>query len=196
VLSFGSQETRLEVALTNTGVGTLEVAPPVVITTDGHDWLAARLTPERGTPLIVEVDRAGLPARRYAGRVLLEAAGVTRVVEVSMEVVATARVPDIGTVHVRLLDPATGQVAAAVESRPEDGYAYAFGPIPAGAYQLLAGTDRDGDGTLCEADDFCGAYPVLNEPVTLEVAGEAVGGLDFALTYQGAGAGLAAQPGL
>ncbi len=192
LLSFGASETRQEVALRSTGASALAVSNPVVTTTDGHPWLAATLDSATRTAVVVRVDRTGMAAGRYTGRVTLESTGGSQTVEVSMEVAATPMVTnppvvtDIGTVFVRLVDPADGSVVQETQTSRTSGYRYTFVGVAAGRYTLRAATDRDGDGVLCEADDYCGAYPVLSQPVPIEVpAGAQVTGRDFALTDQG-----------
>jgi len=195
VLSFGTTDTQLEVALTNTGIATITVAAPTVTTTDGHPWLTAALDPVATTPVVVQVDRTGLAPGRYAGRVTIDSTGGTQVVEVSMEVATSTALPDAGTVFVRLIDPTSATVVQSVQTTQAAGYAYAFSDLPAGRYTLLASTDHDGDGVLCETGDLCGAYPVLNQPVAIEVAaGDTVTGRDFTLTYQGDGVGGGSPP--
>ncbi|RMF83326.1 MAG: hypothetical protein D6739_07335, partial [Nitrospirae bacterium] len=196
VLDFGTDASRLEVALTNTGLTEILVDDPVAATSDGGAWLTARLTPGTVTPMVVEVDRTGLAPGRYAGRVALHSSGGDRVVEVSMEVAEGAPAADVGVVTVRLLDPATGRVVARTETNAAQGYAFAFDRVPAGSYYLTASSDLDGDGVLCEAGEVCGAYPVQADPAPVAVAdGAAVEGLTFTLTYQGVEAGAPAAPG-
>jgi len=186
ILNFGTDKSRLEVAIINTGVGEIEVDPPTVTTTDGHPWLAATLTSGTITPVVVTVDRAGLPAGRYAGRVTIASTGGARVVEVSMDVAFASVLPDVGTVVVRLVAAADGAVVQEVVTGRDAGYAYTFDGVDAGSYTVVAGTDRDGDGEPCETDDLCGAYPVLNEPAVIDVSGDSsVAGLNFALTSSG-----------
>jgi len=194
ILNFGTGNTRLEVAITNTGVGEIDVDSPAVATTDGHPWLAAALTPGTITPVVVTVDRDGLLAGRYAGRVTITSTGGTAVVEVSMDVAFVSVLPDVGTVVVRLEAAGDGTVVAEVETDRDAAYAYAFTDVAAGRYTIVAGTDHDGDGRLCEADDVCGAYPVLNEPAVIDVTGSSVANLNFALTASGASPLNAAAP--
>ena len=60
-----------------------------------------------------------------------------------------------------------------------DGYAYRF-QLPAGEYSVLASTDIDRDGILCEAEDICGRFPVNNDPEPIQIrAGETRSGIDF-----------------
>jgi len=194
ILNFGTSNARLEVAITNTGVGEIDVDPPTVTTNDGHPWLAAALTPGTITPVVVTVDRDGLPAGRYAGRVTLISTGGTAVVEVTLDVAFVSVLPDVGTVVVRLESATDGTVVAEVETDRDAAYAYAFADVAAGRYTIVAGTDHDGDGRLCETDDLCGAYPVLNEPAVIDVTGSSVANLNFALTASGASAVNAATP--
>jgi len=115
-------------------------------------------------------------------------------VEVSMEVAASTGLPDVGTVFVDLVDP-TGGVAQEVQTTVAGNYIYTFADTPAGTYTLIASTDSDGDGVLCEVGDYCGAYPLLGEAVAIEVAaGATISGRDFSLTYQGSGVGLPTPP--
>lgn len=194
ILNFGTDESLLEVAITNTGVGEIDVDPPTVTTNDGHPWLTAALTPGAVTPVVVSVDRAGLAAGRYAGRVTITSTGGTAVVEVSMDVAFVSTLPDVGTVVVRLEDGTDGAVVAEVETDRDAAYAYAFADVATGRYTIVAGTDRDGDGELCESADLCGAYPVLNEPAVIEVTGSSVANLNFALTSPGTSAVGGAAP--
>lgn len=56
-----------------------------------------------------------------------------------------------------------------------------------GSYRLVAGSDHDRDGAICEPGDFCGDFPSLDAPSPVAVgAGELVD-LDFALTPLGPG---------
>jgi len=136
--------------------------------------------------VVVTVDRAGLPAGRYAGRVTIASTGGARVVEVSMDVAFASVLPDVGMVVVRLVAAADGAVVQEVVTGRDAGYAYTFDGVDAGSYTVVAGTDRDGDGEPCETDDLCGAYPVLNEPAVIDVSGDSsVAGLNFALTSSG-----------
>jgi serine protease len=80
---------------------------------------------------------------------------------------------------VLLLDPATGNTLRAVAADAEDGvYRYEFEALPGGDYEIVTGTDRDNDGTICDAGEACGAYPSLDavQPVHID---RDRSGLDF-----------------
>ena len=58
------------------------------------------------------------------------------------------------------------------------GYAYAFTNIPAGTYQIFAGTDSNNDFFLGDPGEAFGAYLTLDQPVPITISGDR-GGLDF-----------------
>lgn len=92
----------------------------------------------------------------------------------------------MGQVFVLLVNQATREVVAQAETSQSAGYSYRLSEVEPGAYFLVAGTDADGNGFICESDDFCGAYPVLSEPSVLAVTQESdLTDLDFALTFVG-----------
>ena len=44
------------------------------------------------------------------------------------------------------------------------GYAYAFHDMPPGNYAIVAGSDMDDDGFICDGGEACGSYPTLDLP--------------------------------
>jgi serine protease len=186
VLNFGADQTRREVSVVNSGREDLVLNPPAVMTYDGTSWLSATLAAGGEPGVVVTVDRTGVATGRYAGRVTLTSNQDNRVVEVSMAVSTDQEVPDVGQVFVLLVNQATREAVAQAETSQSAGYSYRLSEVEPGAYILVAGTDTEGNGSICESDDFCGAYPVLSEPSVLEVTQESdLTDLDFALSFVG-----------
>jgi len=48
-------------------------------------------------------------------------------------------------------------------------YNYTFSNIAAGEYQIVAGSDLDNDGFICDAGEACGGYPTINQLTTITV---------------------------
>jgi serine protease len=90
----------------------------------------------------------------------------------------------VGTVFVLLVDPATQKTASQRVTNQADEYRYEFSEVPIGSYFVVAGTDADGDGLICESGEFCGAFPVVDEPRAVAVdEGQTAPGVDFPLTF-------------
>lgn len=66
---------------------------------------------------------------------------------------------EAGELFVVALDPATLQPVGQASTDPSRDYAFRFEDLPAGEYLLAVGTDRNGDGRICDAEDACGFLP-------------------------------------
>ena len=75
---------------------------------------------------------------------------------------------------------------------------YGFDALDQGSYFVIAGTDMDNDGFICDEAEACGAYPVENDPVRVTVDGP-VSGIDFTSVFrtgvQGGALGAEPRPG-
>ena len=49
-------------------------------------------------------------------------------------------------------------IVATAETTDLENFDYVFSVLPVGQYTLIAGTDFDGDGEICEDDDLCGMF--------------------------------------
>ena len=175
---------EITVRVSNLGGGTLEVQTSVAETDSGGNWLAAELT---GEDLEVTVDRSGLADGRYEGRIQLSSNGGNGTVEVKMQV-GVDESSNIGDIFVLAIDPRTLEVAGQ-SSGPamfEFGYEYEMSPFPSGDYLILGGTDNDDDGFICDEGEFCGTFPVSNQPVPVTVEpGVDTPGIDFTVEVEG-----------
>jgi serine protease len=170
VLDFGTERTAMTIEVDNEGDGVIVVDRITPREQVGSGWLSV----EAGTgassaePRIdVTVDRSQLPAGPFFGQIEVTASGVA-FSTVEVYGVATGSPGHAGRISVTTLDPESG----AVDTRTfiadvGDG---TFVPQSRHFERVLlyAGTDRDGDGLICEPQDACGAWPSLLNP--LEVA--------------------------
>ena len=72
-------------------------------------------------------------------------------------------------------------------------YSFNFAEVATGNYQLMAGSDLDNDGMICEPGEACGAYPTMDSQQTVSVNGS-VSGINFATGFHTAPGGMPAQP--
>jgi serine protease len=171
-------ESVLHVPFRNVGGGALVLETPTVTTEDGIPWLSADV---EAASIRLEIDRDALAPGPYVGRVDVESNGGRAVLTVVAEVAATPQV-DVGPVAILLHDVATQAIVATTTTTVADGYGYRFDDVPPGSYEILATTDRDGDGALCDVGESCGAYPTRGDPsIVTVVGGTTIRARDFAL---------------
>jgi serine protease len=177
-LRISADEGAARVPIRNAGGGTLVVAAPAVATDDGAAWLAATVD---GPTLRITVDRDTLAPGRYEGRVQLGSNGGAATLGVVAEV-AAGPPEDLGPVTILLRDFDSHAIVATTTTDVGRDYRYRFEAVPSGRYEILATTDRDGDGGICDVGEECGAYPERAEPAVITVLGGAtVGARDFGL---------------
>jgi serine protease len=177
-LSFGAFGTLLNVYLRSSGAPGVQL----IETRVSDDWLAVAPTASTVNGFgqyAVSVTRASLVPGPYAGYVeFISNANAVRL-PVLMEVSTESRTGDAGLHYVLLVDVNTGEAIAQREVSASGGtYRYRFSGVPPGNYRIMAGSDADNDGLVCDPGEACGAYLTLDQPVAVEVAGDRVG-LDF-----------------
>ena len=161
----------------NVGGGQLYISN---VTTDSP-WLMVgdfdpELLPSFYPSLVtVRVDRTGLRKGVYSGRVVMTTNGGDRTIPVTM--VVEPRIPggDAGTVYVLAADPDSLEAMAQSVLTSAQGFEYRMPELPAGTYFVIAGTDRDDDGYICDPGEACGAYPDLDSPQPIDLDGDQSG---------------------
>jgi serine protease len=168
----------LDVHVANEGGGTLVIGTPTVTTENGVPWLSAD---RESSAIHLEVDRDALAPGSYTGRVAVVSNGGAAALTVVADV-AESPPADLGPVMILLREFATQAVVATTVSTATENYRYRFDGVPPGHYELVATTDRDLDGAVCDVGESCGAYPDRDapRPVTV-VAGATVRARDFGL---------------
>jgi serine protease len=133
---------------------------------------------------VITVDRATLLPGTYSGSVdFAGSTGAPARTTVLMQVTSGTLAPDAGQ-HYFLRNEAVEDVAeyqVEVNARGES-VDYAFPAVAPGAYSLLAGTDFNNDGFICDDGEACAAYPVFASAEVIDVAGDQTG-LDMTTGY-------------
>ena len=178
-LYFPPWVSALPIYISNAGGDQLHVSG---ITADAS-WLT--LAPVAGiAPFTVQaiVDRKALTmGAHHASIEIVSDARVgpqTATIEVDMEV-GERDSGRIGAATVLAIEAETSAIAAQVETDAARHYAFTLPSLAPGTYIVLAGTDRDGDGVLCETADTCGVYGAI---VTL-TAGRMQTDIALAMAY-------------
>jgi serine protease len=191
VLDFGTERTAMTIEVDNGGDGVIVVDRVTPREQVGTGWLsveAATGASSAGPRIDVSVDRSRLPAGPFLGRIEVSAPGVA-FSEVEVYGVATGSLYG-GWISVATLDPQSRTVdTRTVVPDVADG---AFGLEPGHFDRVLlyAGTDRDGDGLICEPQDACGAWPSLLNPFEVSTADPPTAGtIEIAVYEPPAGSG-------
>lgn len=182
-LAFGDAGTRAEVVLSNGGSGVLTVTGA----TSSAAWLRASPVSVDAQGLgryAVTVDRAGLQPGTYSGWIDFGSSAGTKRVAVIMQVAVATLVPSAGWHYVMLLDAESNAVVRTlgIEARGSS-VPYRFDDVPAGTYLVMAGTDMDHDGRVCDEGEACGAYPVESDMAVVTVPAGRLD-LDFSTTFR------------
>ncbi len=163
-LNFGTFQSTLIVSLYNLGGGDLEVEAPIVERDQPGNWLFASLSDQ---VLEVQVIRTGLSNGKFSGRVILETNAGEATIEVLMEVGSVSI--NAGGVIVLALSPDTLEPAGATFTTLQRSNSYSTPPIESGDYIIVAGTDADDDGAVCDPGELCGFYPVGSRPTLVPI---------------------------
>lgn len=175
-LSLGDQATTGSVVVANGGTDAVTVTGTV----SSAPWLTViplQLYTAGLGEYRVMVDRASLAPGTYGATVEFRASAGTAVrLAVQIQVGTAAATGNAGEHYVLLEDAATGEDKMQVEvlargpSTP-----FAFANVPAGRYTLVAGTDLDNDGYICDDGEACTEYPLFGDPMAFDVAANRTG---------------------
>lgn len=163
---------------------------PVIDPVASPDWLDVSLSETQPFVITVSLDEQtltpGIPVRtKLEVNYTTDSARVLEIPVVA-ELVTDENARDAGRHFVLLVNTepnAQGQLEAAAQDsmvavngayqfnfRLADGQGSVFSGAPLGDYYLVAGTDLDNDGIICQAGEACAEYPVtgLREVITID----------------------------
>ena len=164
-LSFGLVEDTLRIVAHNLGAGDLtitniEADVPWVTVVNQYPFL------------VFNVDRIGLDNGTHLGVVAVHSNGGTVNISLSVQVENENVVADVGTVYTQLIEADSGAPQGWATSNVRGGYTFRIPAVEGRRYYVYAGTDRDGDGYICDPGEACGAYPIRDDPRVIEVEGD------------------------
>jgi serine protease len=159
--------------LRNSGIGALSVSNVSAAAT----WLS--VVPEN-------VDANGLGGYRATADANAVPRGVHRTTVDVQSTAGLVQVPvvftkliyniqsNLGALHLRVNDATSGETVRE-RTYTQHNYLvqYRLDDVPFGKYVILAGTDFNNDGNLCDPGEICGAYPVRSVPEPVEFTGVA-----------------------
>ncbi|QIB65420.1 S8 family serine peptidase [Kineobactrum salinum] len=167
-LNFSSSTDSLDLVLSNGGSGDLQVLD---LSSD-EAWLLVSATDTDTAGLgryTLQVQRQALADGLYSATLTVRSSANSLQIRVLVSVGGGSSA-DVGVVYILVYEPATDEVVDQAVARAENGrYRYAFPELPAGEYQLIAGSDADNDLTICDAGEACGAWLSTDRPALIQL---------------------------
>ena len=202
-LNFGLIADAFTITASNSGDASagLQVLDVDSSTDDGGEWLNVIADSVDGAGLgdyRVTVSRGGLAEGIYTVSIVFDSDANDVVVSVIAVAgnLADLVPPGAGHHFVLLIDPETLETVDQLESDPESGsYAFRFEEVDEGDYLVVAGTDSDNDGFVCDAGEACGAFPTTEsiEALTLNRSRNLDFVTGFSVPFSGASGDTARQ---
>jgi len=182
-LNFSTAVEVLELALENGGKGALELR---TLESD-QPWLSISPSETDADGLgtyRVQIDREELSPGTYGGYILATSSQNSLNVRVLLTVDDGSDSGDIGLAYILLYDSERNEVAAQFVAESDAGdYNFEFADVPAGRYEIFAGSDADNDLIICDPGEACGAWLTLDQPIIVDVQGD-LNNIDFPIEYQ------------
>lgn len=188
VLNFSSNQYQLNFVIDNSGGGSVTVQ---TVSESSTDWLDV-------SPLAVDSSGLGIYSATL-NRELLPINASILTANISIDSSAgTLLLPvlvlndnqtyqnDAGLHYIRLLDIDSGKVIKQVQSMAINGqYPFTMDNIPFGHYILVAGSNPDNDGLICNIAEACAEYPSVGlvEEITIDESSPEILHLDFETNF-------------
>jgi serine protease len=181
-LNFGRDTTSLSLILRNGGKGELALTN----LSASQPWLQVAPVAVDAAGLgeyAVSVDRSGFTPGIYTADIIAESSVNALAVQVLVSVGDGSAGVGAGVIYVLLYDPVLDETVGEFATGGNGtSYPFRFTDIPAGRYELLAGTDADNDLLICDAGEACGAWLTIDQPLSIELEGNR-SDLDFPVEY-------------
>lgn len=107
-------------------------------------------------------------------------------IPVSIDLRALADERDAGRHYVLLVSPDESRetIEQRVVTARDGSYSFSFDDIEPGEYFLVAGTDTDNNGFICESGEACAEYPVNGLPEKIVIGEERVSGVSLSTSFR------------
>ncbi len=202
---LNNNNTAISVAVSNVGASLLELTALNISTQTGGSWLSANSVPIQNptssdsSSIEIQANITGLLDGVYSGAVEVVSNGGTRTIAVSLALSSAGGGGETHEVFVLAISTDTLTTIAQEVVQSPNALGYAFSGLAPGSYFVVAGTDADNDGFICdEGEPLCGIYPSAEGPIALTVtAGGNLTAVDFPLlsTFTGSAASASGRTG-
>ena len=181
-LDFGPFIEQLTFTARNAGGGEFSL----IEASDDADWLQVdppSIAGNTGT-FTATVDRSRLVDGLYRATISLSTdTAASLSIPVTLQVGQIHEKGNTGHLYLILVEPATMKTVRTTQAENVNGsYRYRFDGVPSGHYYVVAGSDLDDDGEICDPGEACGGYPTIERLQAIDVQGETAG-IDFGTNF-------------
>jgi serine protease len=147
-------------------------------------------SPLPGSVAVTVVEGNVIDGQTYATTIEIDysAGGDSGTVEipVSIDLRALADERDAGRHYVLLVSPDESRetIEQRVVTARDGSYSFSFDDIEPGEYFLVAGTDTDNNGFICESGEACAEYPVNGLPEKIVIGEGRVSGVSLSTSFR------------
>lgn len=164
-LNFGLDQSQLILTLDNSGSGELQVEN---ISAESGGMLT--IEGSRLGEYVVKLNRANLATGTFSATITVATNANVVKIPVIWQVGDPNATGNAGLHYVLLIDPKTSETIEEITTSATQGiYSYQFDQVPQGTYLIVAGTDFNNDGLICDIGEACGAFSTTSRPTSLEV---------------------------
>jgi serine protease len=182
-LNFGGLTEEVVLNVYNSGNGDLEIQSVAV--SESTISLVPPVSDDGLGAYTIKVNRTGLIPGIYSGNVSFTSTASERAVFVVFQVRNPGETDkgDAGAVSILLYDVTAGETKSfeTVVSPINGQYQYGFAG-PAGVYYVIAGSDLDNNGYICDPGEACGVYPLPDSPTKL-ILNQNLSGINFGINF-------------
>ena len=182
-MNFGGLTEEVVLNVYNSGNGDLEIQSVAV--SESTISLVPPVSDDGLGAYTIKVNRTGLIPGIYSGNVSFTSTASERAVFVVFQVRNPGETDkgDAGAVSILLYDVTAGETKSfeTVVSPINGQYQYGFAG-PAGVYYVIAGSDLDNNGYICDPGEACGVYPLPDSPTKL-ILNQNLSGINFGINF-------------
>jgi len=176
-LNFGLNRTSATVTLSNGGGEELYIENISVGAGEFLSWEGSSLG-----DYIIKVDRSHLTTGTYTSTITITSNVNVVKIPVILQVGDPNITGDAGLHYILLIDPDTLETQETRATVKDGVYHFRFDNIAKGTYIIVAGSDFNNDGFICDAGEACGAFFTLDRPTSLDINAYR-GNIDFSTGF-------------
>jgi len=170
-LNFGTGLSSASLTLANAGGGNLSVQninvqPSRLVSVERVSTNSQGIGEYR-----VVINRSGLSTGTYTANITITSSINSLRIPVIFQVAQQQQQGNAGHHYILLVDPQTTETIKEVRTVASNAsYPFSFNNVPQGEYIIIAGTDFDNDGFICDEGEACGAYLTLANRTRINVS--------------------------